>query len=318
MTHSFFHRFPLRLNVEGRGCSATILVVSTLFLLSSATSGWTRAEQRVDTRADLSVADPAFAPGAGPLALIDSAHNNFHTADGRYAPFAALLRNDGLRVEAGVGRFTDERLRGVGILIIVNALAAEDTEEWRLPNPSAFSPDEIAAVRRFVEGGGSLLLIADHMPFAGAAQDLGAAFGIEFDNGFATDGDQNPDIFTRENGGLADDPLTIGVRQVRTFTGTGFRARDGVRPLLRLDARWSVLLPEEAWAFSDQTPKRSGEGALQGALLEVGAGRVAVFGEAAMFTAQVTGSKRAGLGAPGAEDNKRFALNVINWLARTP
>jgi hypothetical protein len=40
-------------------------------------------------------------------------------------------------------------------------------------------------VRRFVERGGALLLIADHMPMAGAASDLGLAFGVHFENGFA-------------------------------------------------------------------------------------------------------------------------------------
>ena len=43
--------------------------------------------------------DPAFAPGAGPLVCVDEAHNNYHTANGRYRPFADLLRGDGYWVE---------------------------------------------------------------------------------------------------------------------------------------------------------------------------------------------------------------------------
>ena len=36
------------------------------------------------------------------------------------------------------------------------------------------------AVRDWVKGGGSLLLIADHMPFPGAAGTLASAFGVRF------------------------------------------------------------------------------------------------------------------------------------------
>jgi hypothetical protein len=277
------------------------------------------AQQVADPNADLSVARPAYANDSGPRVVIDGGHNNFHTVNGRYAPFAQLLRNDGLRVSGSTTPFTDESLRDVDVLVIANALAAEDVQEWRTPNPSAFTADEIAAVRRFVERGGALLLIADHMPMAGAAQDLGAAFGVVFDNGFANDGDNEPDLFTRENGGLTDDPVTAGIRQVRTFTGSAFRA-DHARPLILLNAEWEVLMPEVAWQFDDATPRASGDGKLQGALLEIGQGRVAVFGEAAMFTAQLAGPQATpmGLNAQGAEENKPFALNVMHWLARAP
>lgn len=295
---------------------------ASIFLALALLASPAAAQQISDPNADLSVERPAYAQGSGPRVIIDGAHNNFHTVDGRYAPFARLLGNDGFRVAGSDAAFTDDALRDVDILVIANALAAEDVEEWRTPNPSAFTADEIAAVRRFVERGGSLLLIADHMPMAGAAQDLGAAFGIAFDNGFAkprANQGGEPDLFTRENGGLADDPVTAGIRQVRTFTGSAFRA-EHARPLILLNADWEVLMPEVAWQFDDATPRASGDGKLQGALLEVGQGRVAVFGEAAMFTAQLAGPQAVpvGLNAPGAEDNKHFALNVLHWLAGAP
>ncbi|HET9229873.1 MAG TPA: hypothetical protein VFO00_01210 [Vitreimonas sp.] len=291
----------------------TVLIAASLLAVSGAAS----AQQIADPDVDLTIASPAYAAEAGPRVVIDAAHHNFHTVDGRYAPFAQLLRNDGFRVSGSDAVFSDESLANVNILVIANAVAAEDAEEWRTPNPSAFTAEEIAAVRRFIERGGSLLLIADHMPFGGAAQDLGAAFGVTFDNGFATDGDNDPDLFTRANGGLADDPLLANIRQVRTFTGSAFRAPQA-RPLLRLDARYEVLLPEVAWEFSEETPRVSGADRLQGAVLEAGRGRVAVFGEAAMFTAQVAGPQRSptGLRAPGAEENKAFALTILRWLAR--
>ena len=59
------------------------------------------------------------------------------------------------------------------------------------------------------------------------------------------------------------------------------------------------------------------DGWSQGAVLEFGDGRVAVFAEAMMFTSQVyvpTGEKM-GLVSKGAEDNEQFLLNIMHWLS---
>lgn len=49
---------------------------------------------------------------------------------------------------------------------------------------------------------------------------------------------------------------------------------------------------------------------------EIGRGRVALFGEAAMFTAQRAGPERApvGMNAPAAAQNAQLALNLVRWL----
>ena len=53
--------------------------------------------------------------------------------------------------------------------------------------------------------------------------------------------------------------------------------------------------------------------------MSFGEGRVAIFGEAAMFSAQVAGSGaqlfKMGMNAEG-NDDRQFALNVMHWLAR--
>jgi len=51
--------------------------------------------------------------------------------------------------------------------------------------------------------------------------------------------------------------------------------------------------------------------------MTVGRGRVAVFGEAAMFTAQLAGPRanRIGFNAPDAPLNKQFLVNLARWLA---
>ena len=58
-------------------------------------------------------------------------------------------------------------------------------------------------------------------------------------------------------------------------------------------------------------------GWLQGATRRVGQGRVAFFGEAAMFSAQVAGREKRpmGMNAPLAEQNAQFALNTLHWLS---
>lgn len=52
--------------------------------------------------------------------------------------------------------------------------------------------------------------------------------------------------------------------------------------------------------------------------MRVGNGRVAVFGEAAMFIAQTWVQdglvRRMGMNHPEAPENARFVLNVLHWL----
>src|SRR5262245_56816685 len=89
-------------------------------------SGVAAAQQVADPLVDLSVAHPAYARGAGPHVVIDGAHHNFHTVDGRYAPFAQMLRNVGFVVDGSTAAFTDASLANVKVLVIANAIAAEN------------------------------------------------------------------------------------------------------------------------------------------------------------------------------------------------
>jgi hypothetical protein len=266
------------------------------------------------------------------VVALDAGHNNYHTAEGRYSPFAELLRREGYLVESVTGLFAPSLLSGIGVLVISNALHERNVENWSLPTPSAFTEAEIAAVVDWVSGGGGLLLIADHMPFPGAAAELAAAFGVEMSNGFAYDTTRvslprpclsafEIDIFSRARGGLADHPITAGriaaerVDSVATFTGHAFTA-SGAQPLLTLGSAWHSFLPERAWAFTEITQRVHHGGWLQGAVLRWGGGRVAIFGEAGMFTEQTCGGAQPmGMNAPQASQNGQFALNVLHWLA---
>lgn len=141
------------------------------------------AQQVPDTTFRPPIEKPAFPPGKGPRVLVDEAHFNFHTASGRYQPFAELLRRDGYVVAGSAAKFTPETLQGAKVLVISNALHEKNQSNWDPPHPSSFTSQEIEVVRSWVSSGGSLLLIADHMPFAGAAGELGKTFGIRYLDG---------------------------------------------------------------------------------------------------------------------------------------
>src|SRR5215471_13816715 len=126
------------------------------------------------------VADPKFQPKITrptftkkhPKVLFDEAHHNFHTAGGRYKPFAQLITADGYRITPNKEKFSQALLQRHDVLVIANALG----EERGL---SAFTDEECDAVRDWVRAGGSLLLIADHTPFGAAAKTLAMRFGVE-------------------------------------------------------------------------------------------------------------------------------------------
>jgi hypothetical protein len=266
------------------------------------------------------IGKPAYREGAGPVIAIDEAHHNFHTAGGRYSPFARLLRRDGYRVRENKQPLSAGALADVGILVISNALAERNADgNWTLPTPPAFTGEEVQALRQWVEAGGSLLLIADHMPFPGAVANIAQAFGVTYSNGFARAKEARDGrlFFRREDGGLKDHTITAGIGCVVSFTGSAFRA-ENAEPLLALGSNVESLEPVQAWRFVEGTPRVPVGGWLQGAALTRGKGRVAVFGEAAMFSAQLADALRSpmGMNDPAAVENPRFLLNVVHWLSR--
>ena len=285
------------------------------------------AQQVADTSFAPAIGRPAYDAGRGPRVAIDEAHLNFHTADGGYAPFAALLRRDGYQVQSSRDPFTASSLARADILVVANAMHKQSENDWApLPTLSAFTDQEVAAIEAWVRAGGSLLLIADHMPLAGHAETLAAVFGVRFQNGFAQDAAGNGNLtFRRSDGTLASSAITSGrdaserVDTVLTFTGQAFRVDPDVKAesLLVLPAGSRLLLPEVAFRFSDQTPRIPAAHLLQGAIVYHGRGRVALLGEAAMLTAQLAGPNKQpmGMNAPAARDNARFALNLLHWLS---
>lgn len=282
------------------------------------------AQQISDPEFNPQIKYPMYENGKGSLILIDEGHNNFHTMNGRYKPFADVLEKDGYLVKPINTTFTKKALKDAGILVISNALNKKDTVEWVLPSLSAFIQSEIDEVADWVNSGGSLFLIADHMPFPGAAGELAARFGFNLNNGFALDTSQmgKPALFTRTEKTLSINTITEGrnisesVDSIYSFTGEAFRIPGDAMPVLLLNKNFVSLLPDTAWNFKDDTPKISVAGWCQGAVKKYGDGRVVVWGEAAMFSAQLANNSRFGMNAPYARDNLQLLLNIIHWLDR--
>ncbi|OJJ16619.1 hypothetical protein BKI52_32415 [marine bacterium AO1-C] len=287
------------------------------------------AQQLADKTFRHSIAKPSYASGQGSLVLIDEAHHNFHKLDGRFYAFAQLLRDDGYVLRANQQSFTKQKLDKCKILVIANAIHPKNQGTWALPAYSAFTNEEIKAIKQWVYQGGRLLLIADHMPFPGAAYDLAKTFGFEMNNGFARriikKGERRKlDRFNRQAKTLKNHAITNGVgkqdkiNEIISFTGQAFKPPTDAKPLIVFPKGYETLMPDTAWAFRPHTKRLPIDGWVQGATLEYGKGRMVVFGEAAMFTSQEVnrnGRKfRFGMSHPQAKQNPQFVLNVIRWL----
>jgi hypothetical protein len=294
-------------------------------------------EQLVDPDFKAVVQRPAYSQ-TGPTIAIDEAHSNFHKATGQYQPFAELLRSDGYTVKSLSSKFEPGALAGIDILVIANALPQD------LSNPSqpAFTEQECEVVREWVRSGGSLLLIADHAPFGSAAENLASRFGVAMGKGWAfdradTEGITTQLTFSRANGSLGTHAILQGrnsdeeVRVIRAFTGQSLSVPDGAVALmpLRATAREAAtpddLNAEDAAARNTTAQTTFGarsrpvKDQAQGVAMVYGNGRVVVFGEAGMLSAQVVRfpdgrEVKFGMNVPG-NNNRQFAINVLHWLS---
>ena len=279
------------------------------------------AQQVPDMDYDPIIENPAYPNGKGPVVFIDEGHNNFHTKNGRYAPFSKLLEKDGYNIKAYKEAFENRSLSECNILVIANPLNKINIDNWTLPNPSAFTDEEIKTSDEWVRQGGSLFLIADHMPWPGATDKLAEAFGFEFINGFNIS-IVNPAFFWRANQTISENVITSGrdstevINRIPMTEGQAFKIPSDAQPILIFDDASLILLPETAWEFTEDTPIRNIEGLSQGAFKNHGEGRIVVFGEASMFSAQIgdPGRRKMGMNNDNAKDNYKLLLNVIHWL----
>jgi hypothetical protein len=278
-------------------------------------------QQVADPHFNSSVEHPAYTKNY-PRVLFDEAHNNFHTSGSRYKPFADLIFSDGYQVVVNRKPFTAASLATFKVLIIANALGAEDVDEEGADRP-AFTEEEADAVRDWVRGGGALLFIADHAPFGSAAEILAKRFDVDMGKGFTMDPANSEKeakkagwiVYSRENRLLADHFITRGrndserVNRVMTFVGQSLKGPEGSEALLKLADTATDRIP------GDPPKDSSAAGRAQALAFKFGKGRVVVLGDAATLSAQVTGSDNQpfGMNIPNT-DNKQLALNIMHWL----
>jgi len=278
------------------------------------------AQQIADSSFQFKPAKPAYPKNNGTFIHVDEAHNNFHTLSTRYYTFGRVLSNDGYQPKPFVRKFTDESLKECKILVVANAIDASDP--WKLPTPSAFTKEEADALKRWVKNGGSLFLIADHMPCPGAAVFIGKAFEVNLYNGFAIYQKEGYETFTRASGQLKENIITNGrnsaerVDSVTIFGGHAFLPTRSFTPIIAFNDDHKVLLPEVAGEFSEKTPSIDASGLFHSVFFQEGKGRVVIAAEAAMFSAQLAGPSKAkmGMNEPAARQNPQLLLNMIHWL----
>lgn len=265
--------------------------------------------QRSDPDFDTSVEHPAYVE-KHPTVLFDEAHDNFHTASGRYKPLADLISSDGYQVIPNKEAITSERLAGRDLLIIANAVAQGGQGK------SAFTADECDSIQKWVEAGGALLLITDHEPFGSASEELGKRFGVGMSLHVTVDPANEKEgalLFSRDKGQLGDHPIMIGrdeserVDRVLTFVGQSLLGPTGSMALLK---------------FADSASEDHGgqqvsaAGRAQGVALKFGRGRVVVMGEAGQLSAQIVGDPPEKFGMNRKDcDNRKMVLNLMHWLS---
>jgi hypothetical protein len=278
--------------------------------------------QRADNDFDVTVKTPAYKDNK-PVVLFDEGHNNFHTTNGLYEPFANLIKNDGYDLKTLKTSVTMEALKPSGIYVIVNAKGKGD-----LNDTPAFTENETETIKNWVINGGSLLLIADHFPYGSAVENLGNKLGIDFQKGMVQDSvffdkksnDQSQLEFSKENKLLTEHPITKGINKVITFTGQSLKCSSCISFLTLSDVAYDMTPKTKVLKDGDNTRvevtyenPQSAKGRSQGVALRLGKGKIVCLGEAAMLTVQKNRDDSK-VGMNYNPDNKKLALNIMHWL----
>ncbi len=301
-----------------------------------------------DPNFDATVIHPTYTT-THPRVAIDQAHDNLHTKNELFKPFADLLQNDGYNILANTAKFTSGSLENVDVLVISNAIGKLENDNNN--STPAFTKPECDAVYEWVRRGGSLLLIADHAPMGDAAAPLAERFGLKLGNGFVFDtspdnyADKDPTelVFSEQNHLLGTNPIAHGrndaerLHKLVAFTGESVTIPRGAIVILQLSptaaevpTRKAVqpLYDEDAIRAKANLEAAAKEWPIAGRAMAVGftvgRGHVVVSGEAGMLTAQVFREKgkdgtetfvgKTGMSVPG-NDDKQYVLNVLHWLS---
>ena len=306
-------------------------------------TGDARAQQSDSARAQPPIAQPAYERDRGPVVAIDEAHKNTHTFSNQLQGFVRLLKRDGYRVRPLREPISRRALEGINVLVIAQPGG------WEGPEASLTDVEIAELVTWVRNGGSLLLIVDHIPAPANAAKITSALGVHAWHDGYAmveigdslpagrivfrqrqfvaegepevirTGAQGTPGVVTYHGADavLAKHRIAEGrgseeiVRGVMTFVGSAFRAPTGAQPLLILPKRAASLVPQDSSGDLRRGIRQRmpvGEW-LQGAVLELGSGRVALFGEAGLFSGQWPVH-------PAAAENYKLVLNVMHWLTR--
>lgn len=271
---------------------------------------------------------PAWEQGQGPKVIIHRAVSPY-VQRGSFEPFKVLITTDGLTLNYLDAAIDKNALSNASILVIPNAYTNDYRQYSTLEAPSVYSDTEIALIKNWVEEGGSLLVLADHSPFAGGTIMLADAFGFSYMTGHTLNKASlsnrvNVNIdFSRDNGLLADHPITNGstgrkkISHYYAFGGQAIIVAKDSTSILTTPNHFETMLGFSAKNDFYSAPRLPTGGQSQGAAMEYGKGRLVIMGETGGFTAQIIeGRKPFGFENPEADENKEFILATMRWLAR--
>lgn len=269
---------------------------------------------------------PKFADGNGPILLLEAVHSPF-VQRGSFDPLLKLAKEDGFQPGYLNYKITANSLEKLQILAIINSYRQDYTAFSAMEPPSAYEDSEIIAINEWVKNGGRLLLIADHAPFSGGTSKLAESFGFTFFNSFVLETSSLP----FRNGAIKYDlsyglnensPIIAGqhankkIERFMIFTGSAFIAPVNAISVLNIPNGFSALIMKSNQQDIGSVPQINVSGLSQGATMEVGKGRIAVFAEAASFSAQIINKiKLHGMNNPRADQNALFVLATLRWLA---
>lgn len=273
----------------------------------------TRREKGVEVKPDLLYQpqiNPVFEPGSKPVILFDQAHYNRHLVldkenkPGSYHAFSKLAEALGCELRILMNQVNESRLKQANLLVIACPFSE---------NNEPYTTGEIDTIKSWVEQGGSLLLITDHIPFSNSAVSLAKAFAIQFTIGTVVDHAQG-DKTVFEPGRIIystekyseETALLINTSNIITYTGQGVK---------KMNEEYRMILRFSPTAYFEDREGNAydAKGFSQLITIQFGKGKVAVTGEAAFLTAQIKGDELIGLNNRD-YDNEKLCKNLLVWL----
>jgi len=225
--------------------------------------------------------------------LIDKYHdtdNWWGDPEGTGRTLSQELSSLGFKNKINTTPFTDEVLRGIDIVLL-----------WNPNNP--LEENEITALTKFVESGGSLLVLGSHdmdmiEPTRESVNKLLEPFGIRLmKNGTDDPTNRQGCSCTPIIHNLAEHPINEGITSIILYKPASLELKGNATAIARGDNDTFALGSEPL----------GGENVIVVAVSEKGNGKVAVVGSSFIFDN----------GKIGDLNNKQFAKNLFTWLGDT-